>query len=106
MRTILVAVLLTACSSGTKSSTPPTNNGGGTSEPAHTACTTDADCVVVETACCDHCNGGKAEAFNSAFADGHKAAGCGETMCTQMACGAAVATCDAGTCKATIAPMQ
>src|SRR4051812_5340143 len=102
----LALVLLAACSSGTKSPTPPTNTGGATSEPGQTACTTDADCVVVETTCCDHCNGGKAEAFNKAFADAHKAKGCEETMCTQMACGAATASCDSGTCKSTIGALH
>lgn len=108
MRILLAAVLAAACSSGTKAPTPPTNTGSGTptSEPAHTACTADADCVVVETACCDHCNGGKAEAFNKAFAEAHKATGCEQTMCTQMACGAATASCDAGTCKATIGTLH
>ncbi len=108
MRTSLTALLLIgACSSGTKSPTAtptaPPDNGSG--EPAHTACTTDADCVIVETACCDHCNGGSAEAFNTAFADAHRPTGCEGTACTKRGCGDAVASCDAGTCKATIAPL-
>ena len=69
------------------------------------SCSSDADCVVVETACCDHCNGGKVEAYNTAFAAKHKPTGCEATVCTQMACGAATASCDGGTCKVTIATM-
>jgi hypothetical protein len=108
MRSLLVATLLVvACSSSPKPSTPPDNQGGGSGEPStsHTSCTADADCVVVETACCDHCNGGKAEAFNTAFAESHKPTGCENTACTKMACGAATASCDAGTCKVTIQPL-
>lgn len=100
---VLISVLA-ACSSGTKpAATPP---GPGSSEASHAACSTDADCVVVETACCDHCNGGTAEAFNTAFAAQHKATGCENTACTQMACGAAVAKCEAGACTVTIAPLE
>lgn len=110
MRTVLVAasLVLAACSSGTRSATPPANHGGtgGGSASGETSCSSDADCVVVETACCDHCNGGKAEAFNKAFADAHRATGCEDTACTLMACGTATASCDAGTCKVAIQPLQ
>lgn len=101
-------VLAAACSSGTKSPTPPTNTGTGEPTPnaSETACSADDDCVVVETQCCDHCNGGKAEAYNKQFAEAHRATGCEQTMCTQMACGAATAACEAGTCKVTIQPLQ
>ena len=107
MRIMIIAFELTAAcsSSGTRSSAPPPSTGGGTGEPVHTACTTDTDCVIVETACCDHCNGGKAEAFNTAFADAHRPTDCGQTACTKRGCGDAIASCDAGTCKATIAPL-
>ena len=110
MRRFLVAatLVLCACSSNPKPSTPPDNlGGGGSAEPgaSHTSCSADADCVVVETACCDHCNGGKAEAFNTAFAEAHKPTGCENTACTKMACGAATASCDGGTCKVTIQPL-
>lgn len=102
----LLAVLLlaAACSAGTKAPTPPPSNTPG-GEGGHVTCTTDADCVIVETACCDHCNGGKAEAFNAAFADTYKPSGCEQTACTKMGCGNAIASCDRGTCKATIAPL-
>jgi hypothetical protein len=110
MRTILLAasLVVAACSSGNRTPAPPANQGGSSGGTAQneTACTSDADCVVVETACCDHCNGGKAEAFNKAFADAHKATGCENTACTLMACGAATASCDGGTCKVTIQPVQ
>lgn len=106
--TLLAALVLAACSSGTKSA-PPTETPaapGGSGAASETACTSDDDCVVVETACCDHCNGGKAEAFNKAFADAHKATGCENTVCTMMACGAATASCQDGTCSVTIQPVQ
>jgi len=110
MRTILLAtaVVFAACSSASKAPAPPANHGstGGDTTTSETSCTSDADCVVVETACCDHCNGGKADAFNKAFADAHKATGCENTACTLMACGAATASCEAGSCKVTIQPVQ
>jgi hypothetical protein len=106
---LLLVVLLAACSSGTKPApSPPSGGGSGSSEPpaaSHSSCAADADCVVVETACCDHCNGGKAEAFNVAFADQHKPAGCEGTPCTKRGCGEAIAKCEAGACTATIAPL-
>jgi hypothetical protein len=109
MRTQLLGFVLAlaACSSGTKPPSTPTNTDPGAgSASSETSCTSDADCAVVETQCCDHCNGGKAAAFNKAFADAHKATGCEQTMCTEMACGQAVASCQSGTCTATIAPLQ
>jgi hypothetical protein len=105
MRSLLVVMLVAACSSGSKPApTPPS----GSAEPpaaSHNSCTADTDCVVVETACCDHCNGGKAEAFNVAFADQHKPTGCEGTACTKRGCGEALAKCEAGTCTVTIAPL-
>jgi hypothetical protein len=110
MRMLFVAasLVLAACSSGTKSATPPSQPGGasGGGASGETSCSSDADCVIVETACCDHCNGGKAEAFNKAFADAHRPTGCENTACTLMACGAATASCEAGACKVTIQPVQ
>lgn len=103
MKNLLFALVLCACSSSSKApvtNTPPPTSSGETS------CASDADCVVVETACCDHCNGGRAEAYNTASAAAHKPTGCEETVCTQMACGAATASCDAGTCKVTIGPVM
>jgi len=93
MRTLLVILVVAACSRGSSST-------------RETSCSTDADCVVVETACCDHCNGGKAEAFNRAFADAHQPKGCDGTLCNQTGCGEAVARCNAGTCAVTILPLQ
>jgi hypothetical protein len=105
MRSIVLLVLLAACS-GNKArvETPPT--GGSGTEPSHTSCSADTDCVIVETSCCDHCNGGKAEAFNVAFADQHKPTGCEQIACTEMACGPAIAKCEAGRCTSTIGPLE
>ncbi len=69
-------------------------------------CASDADCVVVETACCDHCNGGNVEAVITSRADAYKAKGCEETMCTQRGCGAAVAKCTSGRCAVEIQPIM
>lgn len=104
MRTLLLLALV-ACSSGSKAPAPPSSGSPPPPSAEHTACATDADCVIVETACCDHCNGGAAEAFNVAFAAQHKPTGCENTACTELGCGAAVAACEAGTCKASIAPL-
>ena len=62
-------------------------------------CSADADCVLVETACCDHCNGGKAVAVNkSHMQDAAKLAPqCGPTMCTKRAC-ITRAACESGAC--------
>ncbi|MDI1433687.1 hypothetical protein [Polyangium sorediatum] len=72
---------------------------------ADTTCQSDADCVVVETACCDHCNGGKVEAFNKAHADAHRPQGCAGVACTRRGCGDAVAECVDHTCQAKILPL-
>lgn len=108
MKPVFLASLLLAlgCSSSPKKPDPVPGGGGSGTEPSHTACSSDADCVVVETACCDHCNGGKAEAFHKDHAAAHKPTGCEQTACTMMACGAATATCEAGSCKVTIAPLE
>jgi hypothetical protein len=106
---LLLALALVACSSGPKTTTPPVGGGSDTPPPSgesHSSCTTNEDCVVVETACCDHCNGGKAEAFNKAHAEAHKPPGCQDIACTEMACGPAIASCEAGTCKVTIGKLE
>lgn len=111
LRTITIASLLVACSSS--KTTPPTTNtppsgSGSAAAPAtsETSCTADADCVAVETQCCDHCNGGKVLAFNSMSAATHKPTGCEQTACTELACGQAVPKCEAGNCTISIAPLQ
>ena len=103
MKPFVLALLLAACS-GNKA--PPPTSPPPAPSTSHASCTTDADCVIVQTACCDHCNGGKAEAFNVAFADQHKPTGCESTPCTDRGCGPAIAKCEAGTCTATIGPLE
>ena len=83
---------------------PGPNAGGGTVR-AERACDRDADCEVVQTACCDHCNGGKADAFAKGYAAAHRAKNCEGTACTMRACGPAVAVCNAGQCAARIEPL-
>jgi hypothetical protein len=78
----------------------PGGSGAGTGlDPAWTTCKADADCALVETACCDHCNGGKAVAVNKAHvADAGKLRpACGPTACTKRGC-TTRAACDKGTC--------
>jgi hypothetical protein len=66
------------------------------------ACTVDADCVVVEMGCCDHCNGGALMSIakdnkDAAMARWH-ATDCNDG-CTERACDWHEApVCDAGTC--------
>lgn len=56
-------------------------------------CDKNDDCVAVEVACCDHCNGGTAKAFNKAAASKHKPTGCEQQPCTRMACAPVTAKC-------------
>ena len=78
----------------------------GTTSAKWTACSASADCVPVELACCDHCNGGKLGAFHKDHASEAKAAlgpapgACDATACTEMGCGPAVAWCESGVCAA------
>ena len=112
---LLGAGIFTACTVSTSSVAEPddpTPNAANTALPGPTAsraddraCTTDDDCEVVETACCDHCNGGKVDAFAKTHAAEHKPTGCEGKMCTQRGCGAAVAKCNAGQCAAEIQPL-
>lgn len=82
-----------------------TVDAGGTPA-AWTACTADSDCLPLELACCDHCNGGKLGAFHKSYLAEAKAAlapsagSCSGAMCTEMACGPAVAWCEGGVCAA------
>lgn len=89
---------------GTSTPTEPTS----TSSPStkDTACEADSDCAVVETECCDHCNGGKVEAYRKEVAPSHKKSGCEQTMCTERGCGAASAVCKDKVCAVVIAPLD
>jgi hypothetical protein len=49
------------------------------------ACQSDADCIVVEMGCCDHCNGGFLLSVNKTQVDAARAAH-GEKDCTGVAC--------------------
>lgn len=100
-----------ACSPAAQEQSPTEPQASATASPdapsssEERACQSDADCVVVETACCDHCNGGKADAFAKAFADQHKAKDCGSTACTERGCGKAIAVCTDHKCEAHIEPI-
>lgn len=79
--------------------------GAGGAVAAEATCQSDADCVVVRTTCCDHCNGGKVEAFNKAHADEHRPRGCEGVACTRLGCGDAIAVCEDNTCRIEILPL-
>jgi hypothetical protein len=66
-------------------------------------CSDTAECVVVETGCCDHCNGGALLAVNNRYTDAAMAAfrqrECEDSSCTKMACEwSYTPVCDAGSC--------
>ena len=63
-------------------------------------CDADADCTIVETKCCDHCNGGEADAFNKTSAADHEPQACGNTACTRVGCAEVVASCENHRCVA------
>lgn len=90
-------------SPGGSESTPPGN--AIKTDPSAQACQTTDDCVVVEVACCDHCNGGEAKAFNKAHADEYRPKNCQNTACTMRACGAAKAVCADNMCKVEVQPL-
>ncbi len=82
-------------------------NGGGSvvgaEENSWFECTADGDCVVVEMACCDHCNGGWVMSARKDKTDSVRARWgetCGGSIaCTERACLAPPApVCDQGTC--------
>lgn len=91
---------------GAGTSTPSDPTSSPTTSSKDTACEADADCAVVETECCDHCNGGKVEAYRKEVAPSHKKAGCEQTMCTERGCGAASAVCKDKVCAVVIAPLD
>ncbi|MCO4763578.1 MAG: hypothetical protein KC502_18855 [Myxococcales bacterium] len=66
-------------------------------------CSQHMDCAVFETACCDHCNGGKLMSVGKKFVDlakaKHQKTDCQGTACTEKGCGKAIAVCDSGVCK-------
>ena len=103
------SLALAACGSQTSTSSSGTTPGGGTGGSAVAdgadSCTADADCVAIELACCDACNGGHAVAVNKAHeeataATSDRAAGkCESTMCTEMACAPWAPTCKDGHCQ-------
>lgn len=77
------------------SSTAPSPSASAAGGPK--SCKQDTDCTIVETGCCDHCNGGKAEAFNVTVASSQKPT-CKQTMCTKRGCAPVSAACRQGTC--------
>ena len=107
-RLVLCTLLLVTASACKKDKGPeaPGNSGGGGDTPSTDpyACAADDDCVAVELACCDACNGGEQVGVNKAHVDEVKAAAfeksgdCLDVACTEMACPPPVPACEAGTC--------
>ena len=88
-RALVIAALIlgSSCQKGRTASGPTV--GAGFDE--RQACSTDADCAVVEIECCDHCNGGSVVSVDRDTAADVRAeyAGpdrCKGTACTRMAC--------------------
>lgn len=83
---------------------PPSTPPGGPAAPAAAweACQADADCEIVEMACCDECNGGWSLSIGKAHVQElsaqYQQKDCAGTMCTEMACGPSTALCKAGRC--------
>jgi len=96
MRSLALLVLLTGCST---SNFPPELP----LEARLTTCETADDCVRIELACCDDCNGGMAVAVNRQSADEVRESlsqgNCEGTACTLRACSVPVVSCDAGVCS-------
>jgi hypothetical protein len=70
-------------------------------DPAAVACADDAECRVIEIACCDHCNGGTLASVRADHADEIAAAqraGCGDVACTERGCAGGQPTCEQGRC--------
>ena len=89
---LILAVVLGGAAAACQKAKPPDAPapvGAGFDE--RQACTTDADCAVVEIECCDHCNGGTAVGVSKDTAAEIRAEyapadSCKETACTLMAC--------------------
>lgn len=66
------------------------------------ACSTPADCVVVELGCCDACNGGLAVAVNQGslteVTEDYSQDCTTPQTCTEMGCAPWELTCDEGAC--------
>jgi hypothetical protein len=108
MRAFLVVLIvaLAGCPKSKPAEPPGGDDGDDSSEVVDEkyACSSDADCVPVETECCDHCNGGSLVAANKDHADAVRAesappGSCDGVGCTKMACvDDPMVTCSDGTC--------
>lgn len=98
----LMMVVTIACSSNKG------GKGGGTSNntPPASQCKADDDCVVIETGCCDHCNGGKAVAYPKSAGAPKREEPCTDRACTELACGPALPHCNAGKCEVKIGELK
>ncbi len=88
---------------------PPNDADADADEPIDwMACGAGDECVALETACCDHCNGGKVVAVAKQHLAAAKAAWaaqtCDSVACTEMACAPALATCVSAKCTVTSDP--
>lgn len=135
MRILLIAVLLFGCgnSSNSESTEDESNTGSqddsvGSEDPQPEpepepdstrpapeapaemrACSEDAECVVVQMTCCDHCNSGIVWAVaqeHQAAAEAQKVACQEGEACTALACADAVSACAEGACTITRSGLQ
>lgn len=60
---------------------------------ADETCDRSDQCLAVEVACCDHCNGGAVKAFNKGSAAKHAPKDCEGARCTKMGCAPATVSC-------------
>lgn len=103
---LFVILALAGCKKDPAPTTPPDNTGGGDPTDPY-ACEVADDCVAVELACCDACNGGEAvgvhkDHADEVLADSPRGRGeCEGTMCTEMGCAEWVPSCEAGKCTIT-----
>ena len=99
---LLAAVLLAACAK--KSAPDPQTPPGSSPYDERQACSIDADCIVVEIECCDHCNGGTVVGIQRDYVNDIRASyvpdsKCKDAACTKMACvEEPVAICRQGIC--------
>jgi len=92
MRSSLMWLVVAVAACGKSSSAPATpSNTGDHVFDERQGCSVDADCVVVEIECCDHCNGGTIVGVHRDSAAEIRrtytpASECQSIACTKMAC--------------------
>lgn len=81
----LIAIAAIAACGGPSAPAAPSN---AAPPPPAGECRANEDCVIVETACCDHCNGGHRKSVPKTRAAAARPTSCASVACPQRACGA------------------